>query len=130
MSWRLLIGSHHEQRHERNANSRFTPIHAEDEGDSDEYRAVSLKISTRPCAAAIEVRDKSFLTDDSPRLPLAQCDRVCHCSFSEHPDRRRNDDRRNAGHAYIEMATHNAVSERRDNRERRRKGRFRYAGIY
>ena len=132
VSWRLLIGSFHEQRHERSASASSTPMlgdkSAVDKGAG--FEAVSISISVGPCEAARALRRQTFLVDEAPALPLEKCDRVCNCKFKSHPDRRVGSDRRYPDEHYVKVAAHAAHEERREGRDRRRKGRFQYNGIY
>ena len=132
VSWRLLIGSFHEQRHERSASASSTPMlggqSAADDGAG--YEAVSISISVAPCNAARAMRGQTFLVDEAPTLPLEKCDRACNCKFKSHSDRRVSSDRRYPDEDYVKVAAHAAHTERRAGRDRRRKGRFQYNGIY
>ena len=132
LTWRLLTGSRHELRHERRAVSSATPmLGGSGSAASDEnYRAVSLRICPRPCGAALALRQKVFLVDEAPELPLPECNRSCGCSYLPRPDRRSSKDRRYPEDGYIRVQTAYAVPEQRAGRDRRRKGRFQYTGIY
>ncbi len=132
VSWRLLVGSLHEQRHERSAAASATPmIRARSALEQSEgYEAVSVSISVGPCEAARTLRGKMFLADEAPLLPLKECDRACNCKLKSHSDRRAGGDRRYPDHHYAKVASHAAHAERRAGRDRRRKGRFQYNGIY
>ena len=130
VSWRLLTGSTHEQRHERSAYASTTPLVNGDESQLEsvgQYEAVSISICTRPCAAARAMRGQRYLKGEAPALPLAACDHDCGCSFQVHADRRGGSERRTD---FVQVAAHAAVTESRKGRDRRRKNRFRYQGIY
>jgi len=132
VSWRFLVGSMHEQRHERSASASARPITQAGGAEESEgaYEAVSVNICAQPCAAVRDIRGQSFLSPDAPNLPLAKCDRACTCSYKTHPDRRIGADRRYPDQDYAKVATHAAIDEQRAGRDRRRKGRFQYQGIY
>lgn len=98
--------------------------------EAEGYEAVSISISVGPCEAARNLRGHTFLVDEAPNLPLERCDRACNCKLKSHTDRRRGSDRRYPDDHYEKVAAHAAHSERRAGRERRRKGRFQYSGIY
>ena len=98
LTWRLLIGSHHADRHERRNRARLDdePIHvahAQVKAERD-FSGVSIAMSHRPCEAAKQTRNESYLKGQEPSLPLPGCDRVCTCRYSYHEDRRRKEDRR------------------------------------
>lgn len=97
---------------------------------SGSYKAVSLQISNSPCAAALKVRGQSVLENEAPGLPLNGCDRVCNCKYKSHDDRRIRPDRRSQEQVYVKVIAHAASSENRAGRDRRRRGRFQYNGIY
>ena len=98
ITWRFLIGSRHEARHERRAGAQLAdePRHAEFAAvvAGRDFSAVSIRISNHPCAAVKEIRRASFLVGDEPTLPLSNCDRACTCQYAFHDDRRQRDDRR------------------------------------
>jgi hypothetical protein len=98
ITWRFLIGSQHDARHERRTGAQLVdePMHAEHAAVVAErdFSAVSIRMSNRPCAAIKEIRRASFLVGDEPKLPLSSCDRRCNCQYAFHDDRRRHNDRR------------------------------------
>jgi hypothetical protein len=131
ITWRLLIGSRHELRHERQATASATPMLEGSGAEPDEsYRAVTLRICPRPCRAAQLLRNKPFLVGQEPELPLPECNHRCSCSYLPKRDRRSPRDRRHPAHGYVRVRTAYAVPEQRGGRDRRRKGRFKYNGIY
>jgi len=131
LTWRFLTGSRHELRHERRATSSAAPmIEGAGAGDAERYRAVTLRVCPRPCGAALELRNKAFLVDEAPELPLPECNRTCGCSYLPKSDRRGRNDRRHPADGYVRVHTAYAVPEQRAGRDRRRKGRFQYTGIY
>ncbi len=58
------------------------------------FEAVSIQIDHHPCQAARELRDKRFLAEEMPELPLPGCDRKCECTFRYHRERRDEQNRR------------------------------------
>lgn len=101
ITWRLLTGSTRQHRDERRANDSVQGgepyarkrnvglVHSQ-------YESKRLRICNQPCRAALKLRDQAFLSGDAPPLPLPECDRRegCHCSYSNHDDRRGGNDRR------------------------------------
>jgi hypothetical protein len=131
LTWRLLTGSRHELRHERRVVSSGAPLlDASGDADDETYRAVTLRVCPRPCGAALLLRQQVFLVDEAPALPLPECNRTCGCSYLPRPDRRADKDRRYPEDGYVRVRTAYAVPEQRAGRDRRRKGRFQYTGIY
>jgi len=62
---------------------------------SSEFHAVSIKYVSSACEAARSMKDKRFLSNEAPRLPLPDCDVVqCKCRFVHYRDRRTGEDRR------------------------------------
>lgn len=98
--------------------------------DADGFKAVRLQICNRPCAAALELRGQSLLAGEAPRLPLEGCDNACGCRFQAQDDRRMARDRRIPDQVYVKVMGHAAAAENREGRDRRRRGRFQYNGIY
>jgi hypothetical protein len=98
ISWRLLIGSRHDGRRERHAaqSLKSNPIGSKDMAamPRPRYRARTIRICNNPCTAAVKLRNKPFLVDIVPQLPLPGCDRTCFCEYTNHDDRRVRDDRR------------------------------------
>jgi len=63
---------------------------------TQEFHAVSIKLSGSACPAAHEQKGKRFLSSAAPKLPLSDCTSAnCQCRFVHHKDRRTRDDRRN-----------------------------------
>jgi hypothetical protein len=59
------------------------------------YRAASIIPGGCACAEATSLGDKRFLLDQTPRMPLRECDAAkCACRYVRHEDRRVRDDRR------------------------------------
>jgi len=137
LTWRLLTGSRHELRHERRVTSSAAPM-LEQSGNAGQrnatpdetYRSVKLRICPRPCRAAQLMRKQVFLVAEAPKLPLPECNRSCGCSYLPQRDRRAAKDRRHPDDGYVRVRTAYAVPEQRAGRDRRRKGRFKYSGIY
>jgi len=134
LTWRLLTGSRHELRHERRVMSSATPMLEQsgkpDAAQDETYRSVKLRICPRPCRAAQLMRKQVFLVAEAPKLPLPECNRSCGCSYLPQRDRRAAKDRRHPDDGYVRVRTAYAVPEQRAGRDRRRKGRFKYSGIY
>jgi hypothetical protein len=133
LTWRFLIGSRHELRHERQSTASATPMlggSADTHQEDESFRALTLRICPRPCRAAQLLRNKPFLVGEAPELPLDECDRKCGCSFLPKRDRRGDKNRRYPAEGSIRVRTAYAVPEQRGGRDRRRKGRFKYNGIY
>lgn len=61
-----------------------------------DFRAVKIAPSSTCCAAATQIRGKSYLLRDAPRLPLLGCTMplYCSCKFRKNADRRDSDRRR------------------------------------
>jgi hypothetical protein len=134
ITWRLLIGSQRISRNERRASES---LQSKAIGSTDmaalprpRYRAMSLRICNSPCPAAIKLRNKSFLVDAVPQLPLPGCDRACFCEYATHDDRRVRDDRRypSTDMVYIQGTTL-MQDEGRKGQERRHRVEP-YQGIY
>jgi hypothetical protein len=62
---------------------------------SGDFRAVEIAPSLMCCAIAMQVRGKSYLLRDAPRLPLRGCTMPiqCSCKFRKNADRRDGDRR-------------------------------------
>jgi hypothetical protein len=101
-----------------------------DSAQDETYRSVKLRICPRPCRAAQLMRKQVFLVAEAPELPLPECNRSCGCSYLPQRDRRAAKDRRHPDDGYVRVRTAYAVPEQRAGRDRRRKGRFKYSGIY
>jgi hypothetical protein len=123
ISWRLLIGSYNERRHERNAagSLKAKPIGSTDIAamPRPRYRAKSIRICNNPCNAALKARNKSFLVDNVPPLPLEGCDRNCFCDYANHDDRRVSEDRRYPAADIMSVNSAVSVQDRRVGRDRR-----------
>lgn len=98
--------------------------------DTEAYKAVRLQICNRPCVAAMELRGQSLLKAEAPQLPLSGCNRACGCRYEALDDRRAGQDRRTPDQLYLKVMGHAAAAENRAGRDRRRRGRFQYNGIY
>jgi len=135
ITWRLLTGSKHERRHERQAASSLTatPLRVVEKValPRGKYAAVSLRISNNPCSAAVDAQGKSVLVCESPALPLEGCDRRCHCRYAHHEDRRIAKDRRYPASDVIELTGPAGLQDNRAGRDRRLKRTPEpYQGIY
>jgi hypothetical protein len=59
------------------------------------YASASVHRGASACAQVQELGDKRFLSAEAPQLPLATCSQErCSCRYRRHPERRREDDRR------------------------------------
>ena len=117
-----MIGSSREKVHEGRAAASLSPMARNFPAvDSSSYKAVSLRISNSPCAAALKLRGQSVLENAAPQLPLSGCDRVCNCKYKSHDDRRIRLDRRSQEQVYVKVMGHAASSENRAGRDRSRK---------
>ena len=131
ITWRLLIGSTREKIHEHRAADSASPLPPNfPPPDATAYKAVRLQICTRPCAAALELRGRSLLASEAPQLPLGGCNHACGCTYQSLDDRRVGRDRRTPDQLYLKVMGHAAAAESRAGRDRRRRGRFQYNGIY
>src|SRR5438034_11692856 len=54
------------------------------------WHAVRVFPAPRACAAVEEIRHKRYLSDEAPRLPLADCSSAwrCKCTYKHFQDRR------------------------------------------
>jgi len=74
------------------------------------------------CQAAKDLEETRYLLDKLPTLPLEACDRLadCQCSFTQHSDRRDDDDRRARRRAFEKSgADGDAGTNRRSGLDRR-----------
>lgn len=63
---------------------------------TNRYHAVSIRPSLYACPAAWKMQEQSFLSEEAPTLPLADCDQeTCSCRYRHYSDRRDGQDRRN-----------------------------------
>jgi hypothetical protein len=84
--------------------------------------AVSVETGLTPCAAAIALSDRRFLSNEAPPLPLPDCDSdSCGCRYAHHDDRRSGDDRRMPFFSLGSFGVQHAESDRRTRRDRRRR---------
>jgi hypothetical protein len=120
---RLLIGSYNERHHERSAagSLKSNPIGSTDIAalPRPRYTAKSIRICNNPCSAALKLRNKSFLVDTVPQLPLEGCDRTCFCDYANHDDRRVWEDRRYPAADIISVNSAVSVQDRRIGHDRR-----------
>jgi len=51
---------------------------------------VTVNAGTASCPAALALKDVRILSEEAPRLPLAECTMPddCHCTYRHHDDRR------------------------------------------
>ena len=84
--------------------------------------AVSVETDLTPCAAALALSDRRFLSNEAPPLPLPDCDSdSCGCRYAHHGDRRSGDDRRMPFVSLGGFGIQHADSDRRVRRDRRRR---------
>lgn len=85
------------------------------------YHAVSIKTTSKSCAAAKDLLGRRFLSPEAPRLPLPDCDAPeCKCRFVHHKDRRGDKDRRSPfSPAGFGGGTGNYEKEKRARNDRR-----------
>lgn len=123
LTWRLLVGSAHRGHRERNALTSSSPLReaAQKQVPSAAYKAVTVRICTSPCKAALAIRGQAFLQREAPHLPLPDCDRACHCKYAEHDDRRINKDRRYPAKNYAQINQQVAIDDVRERGDRRKK---------
>lgn len=134
ITWRLLVGSTTEGRHERNAagSMQASGIGSKDQAalPRARYKAQSISICMNACPAAVKLRTKVFLVDEAPNLPLPNCDRTCHCKYQYHEDRRIKEDRRNPSEDIEPLEGVLAKEDIRKGKDRRRKKLPPYKGIH
>jgi hypothetical protein len=125
ITWRLLTGSKHEQRHERQAASSLSskPLRVVEKLalPRSRYAAVSLRLCNNPCRAAVAAQGRPVLVGEALSLPLEGCNRRCHCTYAHHEDRRMAADRRYPSSDVIEVSGSAALKNNRSGRDRRRK---------
>lgn len=125
VTWRLLIGSHHEARHERNHKAKFghDPEHPVDVValPRGKYEAVTIRVCNLPCKAVLEKRDAVFLVAEAPPLPLPGCNRSCNCEWVHRPDRRYRAERRQCAGQDHDLDGIQSTIEQRAGQDRRRK---------
>jgi len=53
------------------------------------YHAVSIEFGSNACSVVQTIKDKYFLTNEAPLIPLQGCGSTgCHCKYKHHDDRR------------------------------------------
>lgn len=57
---------------------------------ANRWHCVSVVGGLAPCPAALAVRQKRFLSEEAPRLPMHDCTSParCQCRYQHHADRR------------------------------------------
>ncbi len=76
------------------------------------YRSVQVIGGRDCCAAATSIAGKRFLSDEVPKLPLADCDAAeCRCTYQLFDDRRR--DARRAGDVAFDIVSEYHADNRR-----------------
>jgi hypothetical protein len=89
--------------------------------DNSKYHAVSIRVASGACAAAMGMQGERFLASEAPSLPLPGCDAAdCQCRFIHFKDRRSIDERRNPYRGTMGVATGNLQQEQRTGKDRRK----------
>ena len=86
------------------------------------FKAASVHGRPGCCQAAKDHEETRFLLDDLPTLPLEACDRLadCQCSFTNHSDRRNDEERRGHRRAFEKTGVDgDAGNNRRSGLDRR-----------
>lgn len=84
--------------------------------------AVSVESGLTPCAAALALSHRRFLSNEAPSLPLPDCDSdSCGCRYAHHDDRRSGDERRMPFVSLGSFGVEHAERDRRTRRDRRRR---------
>ena len=82
--------------------------------------AVSIRLASNACSAAVGLEGKRFLSGVAPRLPLPECTVLeCQCRFAHYADRRKHDDQRSPYGTGIAGETGTHEQERRQQVDRR-----------
>jgi hypothetical protein len=70
--------------------SKFSTNHAAPKGAPSHWHAVAIKPKGQCCEAVQARRAARFLSNEAPRLPLADCSTsdTCTCVYKHHADRR------------------------------------------
>ena len=81
----------------------------------ENFRCSSIQCGSGACDSARGIKDKRFLPQEIPSLPLASCDaQSCECRYRHHEDRRTDhEDRRSLSGLSTELYTDSGKSERR-----------------
>jgi len=89
--------------------------------DSNKFHAVSIRVGSGACTAAMGLLGERFLASEAPQLPLPGCDAAdCQCRFIHFKDRRSKDERRNPYRGTMGVATGNLQQEQRTGKDRRK----------
>jgi hypothetical protein len=129
VTWWLLSDSHRRQENSAGRRKKGPGSANESPIPQPTYRSAKLSICTNACEAAKRIRTKTFLVNEAPRLPLASCDRICHCNFALYDDRRLKDDRRYPSEDIQDFQDTTTLDEGRTGSDRRAKT-APYHGIY
>jgi len=81
------------------------------------YQGVTIHPYSKACHSVQSLKNKRFLADNVPSLPVAGCDASqCACTYQHHTDRRSGEDRR-----YPSLAMQSVLSEteKRSRKDRR-----------
>ena len=94
------------------------------------FKAASVHGRPDCCQAAKDLEGTLFLMEDLPTLPLEVCDRLahCQCSFTQHSDRRNDDNRR--GHRKGHRTAFEETGANGDSDTNRRSGLERRSGFW
>jgi hypothetical protein len=89
--------------------------------DNTTFHAVSIRVASGACAAALGTLGERFLASEAPQLPLPGCDAAdCRCRFIHFEDRRASDERRNPYRGTMGVTTGNLQQEQRTGKDRRK----------
>jgi hypothetical protein len=92
--------------------------------DDAKFHAVSIRVGSGACTAAMGMQGERFLANEAPQLPLPGCDAAdCQCRFIHFKDRRATDERRNPYRGTMGVATGNLRREQRTGKDRRKPSR-------
>jgi hypothetical protein len=89
--------------------------------DNTKFHAVSIRVASGACAAAMGMQGERFLATEAPQLPLPGCDAAdCQCRFIHFKDRRTIDERRDPYRGTMGATTGNLQQEQRTGKDRRK----------
>ena len=100
--------------------SKFTVNHAPTPSVASHWHAVAIRPKGQCCDAVQAQRTARFLSNDAPRLPLAECSTsdTCTCVYKHHEDRRLKPRRQDEKDGLRRSAT--VTQERRMRHDRRK----------
>ncbi|MGE0113871.1 MAG: hypothetical protein AB7T07_03140 [Steroidobacteraceae bacterium] len=84
------------------------------------WRAVEVVSGSHGCSASKQIKNKRFLCDQAPKLPLPGCTEVsCACHYKHFSDRRAGPRRAEESGVHVHLLANNHNVERRHSRGRR-----------